>query len=290
MANGATPAVVIMAAMSRALRPLALVLACGAVGALGVNRHAIAAGATYVKDNVGERLAKGDRVSAARARLKDTLPALFAAHDVRWPPQQVFLRAFKSGEGPNDAGVVELWASDKKSGPLTLIKSYPVCAKSGGLGPKRRQGDLQVPEGFYTISKLNPQSTYHLSLRVDYPNASDTLRGHDPAQGGERGVDLGGDIMVHGSCVTIGCIPLEDGPIEEVYLVVDAVFGRRPVPIHIFPRRLDAAGLAALATSTSAQAHQAFWAELAAGYAAFEDSHVVPAVTVAKDGRYVVAP
>jgi murein L,D-transpeptidase YafK len=280
-----------MAAMSRALRPLALVLACGAVGALAINRHAIAAGVSFVGDNVGDRLAKGDRVTKARARLKDTLPALFAAHDLHWPPQQVFLRAFKSGEGPDDAGAVELWASDKKSGPLTLIKSYPACAKSGGLGPKRRQGDLQVPEGFYTISKLNPQSTYHLALRVDYPNASDTIRGHDPAQGGERGVDLGGDIMVHGSCVTIGCIPLTDDVIEEVYLVVDAVFGKRPVPIHIFPRRLDAAGLQALSTSTptSAATHRAFWAELAAGYAAFEASHVVPAVTVAKDGRYVVA-
>lgn len=228
---------------------------------------------------------------AARARLKDTLPALFAAHDVSWPPKALFLRAIK--ENPDGTpGVVELWAGngaekgkDKKAAKMTLIKSYPICALSGVLGPKRKQGDMQIPEGFYTISKLNPFSSYHLSLRVDYPNASDKIRG----QKLNPGKDLGGDIMVHGSCVTIGCIPLQDEPIEEVYVAAEAAFGKQPLPIHIFPRRLDKDGLQALQATTTDPTLQAFWAELAVGYQAFDVDHVVPAVSVDKAGAYVVA-
>lgn len=240
-------------------------------------------------------------VDAARARLQDVLPALFAAQGVSWPPQEIFLRAIKENDD-GTPGIVELWAraarertrgaaanppQDKDSRALTLIKTYPICAASGILGPKRRQGDLQVPEGFYTISKLNPQSSYHLSLRVDYPNASDRIRGE--ALSPPRG-DLGGDIMVHGSCVTIGCIPLQDEPIEEVYLAADAVFPKSTIPIHIFPRRLDDAGLQRLLATTTNATLQGFWRELAVGWRAFESGRVVPAVTVGKDGSYVIAP
>ena len=225
-----------------------------------------------------------NRVDAARARLRDTLPALFAAVQVPWPPTETFLRAIKEGDdgGP---GVVELWARGKDQPQLTLIKSYPICAKSGISGPKRRQGDGQVPEGFYTIEKLNPQSSYHLSLRVDYPNESDRIRGRK--QNG-AGVDLGGDIMVHGACVTIGCIPLQDDPIEEVYLAVESTFGKQKTRIHIFPRRLDDAGLQKLLSSTSDEALRSFWRELAVGWNAFEKTKTVPRITVATDGAYVV--
>ena len=128
-------------------------------------------------------------------------------------------------------------------GPLVLVRSWPVCASSGDLGPKRRQGDLQVPEGIYRLDKLNPVSSYHLSLHVDYPNRADRIAGKREHIG-----NLGGDIMVHGECVTIGCIPIENDPIEELYLaVLDA--GLRP-PIHIFPARLDAAVLQSLNVAT----------------------------------------
>ncbi len=229
------------------------------------------------------------RVTAARLRLKESLPALFAAQGVTWPPSQVFLRAIKENDD-GTPGVVELWARNQKSASMSLIKSYPICRLSGTLGPKRRQGDFQIPEGFYTITKLNPTSSYHLSMRVDYPNASDRIRGRALAKASERAdVDLGGDIMVHGSCVTIGCIPLQDEPIEEVFLAADAAFKNGPLPIHIFPRRLDAAGLERLLATTTDPTLQAFWRELAVGYQGFEATRAVPRVTVAKDGAYVVA-
>jgi murein L,D-transpeptidase YafK len=95
--------------------------------------------------------------------------------------------------------------------------------------------------------------------------------------------------MVHGACVTIGCIPLEDGPIEELYLSVGEVFGRRPIPIHIFPRRLpDDDALAALLATTVDPERRALWTELAAGWQAFERTRRVPRVRVAADGSYVV--
>lgn len=226
-----------------------------------------------------------DRVQAAKTRLKQALPALFATQQVPWPPQEVFLRAIKE-QDDGTPGAVELWARGKNQPAYTLIKSYPICALSGVLGPKRREGDGQIPEGFYTISKLNPVSSYHLSMRVDYPNASDRVRG----KALDSTASLGGDIMVHGNCVTIGCIPLQDEPIEEVYLVADAVFGKHPLPIHIFPRRLDEPGLKALLATTTDATLQSFWRELAVGWQAFEKSKRPPKISVAKDGAYVVAP
>lgn len=258
-------------------RPVVLVVVVAAlVGVLGV-----------YKDDLLEiaeaQATKMSRVDAARDRLKTQLPALFAAQKVAWPPSETFLRAIKFNDD-GTPGVVELWARNKDQAQLTLIQTYPICAMSGILGPKRKQGDLQVPEGFYTIEKLNPQSSYHLSLRVDYPNASDKIRGRRD----DASADLGGDIMVHGECVTIGCIPLQNAPIEEVYLALDATFAKAPTRIHIFPRRLDEAGLQKLLSTTTDAKLQGFWCELAVGYQRFEATKQVPNVTVAKDGAYVV--
>ena len=276
--------------MPRRSRPLVLaVLVVVLATTAFINRAHIEVALQFAAARAG---GSADRVADAKTRLKDILPALFAEKKVPWPPAEVFLRAIKEqddgdpGPGHPHPGVVELWAKGQKQPALTLIKSYPICALSGQLGPKRREGDLQIPEGFYTISKLNPQSSYHLSMRVDYPNASDKVRG--------RALDarapLGGDIMVHGNCVTIGCIPLENEPIEEVYVVADAVFGKHTLPIHIFPRRLDEAGLTRLLATTTDETLKGFWRELALGYQAFESTKNVPKVSVTKDGVYVVVP
>lgn len=220
------------------------------------------------------------RVAAARAAKLAAVQAMFRDRGVPWPARALLLRALKSER------VVELWAGDGEA-PLVLVKSYPICASSGVLGPKRREGDLQVPEGFYTIDALNPWSSYHLSLHVDYPNRADRARG---ARDGTK--KLGGAIMVHGDCVTIGCIPLEDGPIEEVYLAVhDARARGTPVAIHIFPARLDEAGLTRLVADTKDEELQRFWRdELAPGFRAFEATRRLPRVDVGKAGRYVVRP
>ena len=211
------------------------------------------------------------RVVAARAHKIDAVHAMFAAAQVAYPPREVLLRAFKRER------VVELWAGDGKE-PLALVKSYAVCASSGELGPKRAQGDMQVPEGYYTVDKLNPASQFHLSLHVDYPNAADRARGKR-----NKVPDLGGDIMVHGNCVTIGCIPIEDDPIEEVFLaLVDA---KLKPPIEIFPARFDDDALLASAPDDDTKR---LWQQLAVGYRAFEKTHRAPRVSVDAHGDYVV--
>ena len=215
------------------------------------------------------------RVAQARHDKGTAVQQLFADARVAYPPREVLLRSFKS------EGRLELWAGNGSSA-LALIKSYPVCASSGSLGPKRREGDLQVPEGFYDVDALNPWSSFHLALHVDYPNAADRIR----SQGVRR---LGGAIMVHGNCVTIGCIPIEDDPIKEVYLIVhDARARGARIPIHIFPRRLHDEALAELLKTNAPADTKALWRELAAGSAAFEGTKRIPRLTIDRDGRYRV--
>lgn len=224
--------------------------------------------------------AEEDRVAAARKARATTVAALFKNAGVAWPPEQLYVRAFKHERE------LEVWAGPKK-GPLVKVKTYPFCAASGELGPKRQQGDLQVPEGFYVIDLFNPRSNYHLSMRVSYPNAAD--RFHTP-----KGVDPGGAIFVHGDCVSIGCIAIQDEPIEELYLMVLDTRARtkRDVPIHIFPRRLDPKGMKALeAGRSSTDPFIAFWRSLQPAYTLFEDSQQLPVTSVnTKTGEYVVKP
>jgi murein L,D-transpeptidase YafK len=219
-----------------------------------------------------------DRVAAARQSKATVVTQLFAAAGVAYPPEELYLRAFKHERE------LEVWAGARGQ-PLKKVKTYPFCAASGELGPKRREGDLQVPEGFYTIDLFNPNSAYHLSIRVSYPNESDRILGKRP---------LGGAIMVHGNCVSIGCIAIEDDPIEELYLLTldsRAKTGRN-VPIHIFPRRLDAAGLAELQKLPQAtEALMAFWRGLEPGWRLFEETQRPPQVSVdPKTGAYRIRP
>jgi len=232
-----------------------------------------------------------DRVQAARERLGTTLKDRAKAVSAPWPPREVFVRACKHDQD-GGKGHVEVFVGNARA-PLVPFLRHPLCALSGAMGPKRQEGDLQIPEGFYGITALNPRSTFHLSLRVDYPNDADRRRGVQRQQT----APLGGDIMVHGDCVTIGCLPIEDEPIEEVYLTVAEVFGtQRRVPIHIFPRPLpdDGALQTLLATLPEAGADpladetRQLWQELAVGYRAFEETKRVPRTSVDAAGRYVV--
>ncbi|MFP2926502.1 murein L,D-transpeptidase family protein [Pyxidicoccus sp. 3LG] len=224
--------------------------------------------------------AEPGRVAAARKARAAAVAALFKSAGVAWPPEQMYVRAFKHEQE------LEVWAGPK-AGPLVKVKTYPFCAASGELGPKRQQGDLQVPEGFYSIDLFNPYSNYHLSMRVSYPNEAD--RHHT-----KRGVDPGGNIFVHGNCVSIGCIAIQDEPIEELYLMVldTRAKTKRNVPIHIFPRRLDADGLKALLKDRAeTDPRVPFWRSLQPAYSLFEESRHLPVTSVdRKTGSYVVKP
>ncbi|MBO2011475.1 murein L,D-transpeptidase family protein [Hymenobacter negativus] len=171
---------------------------------------------------------------------------------------EIFIRMIKT------SAEVEVWARNQNGGPFELLHSYPLSAKSGSLGPKRRAGDYQVPEGFYEIDRFNPNSNFHLSLGLNYPNTADRALGEP---------DPGGDIFIHGGAASIGCLPITDAGIEEVYLlaVMARAAGQTVIPVHIFPFPLTEPELAKHLNSP----HQAFWRGLMPGYAYFEKQHEV---------------
>jgi murein L,D-transpeptidase YafK len=154
-------------------------------------------------------------------------------------------------------------------GKYEAFRTWPVCSVSGGLGPKLREGDGQAPEGFYTIqpTQMNPSSSYHLSLNLGFPNAYDRANGR-----------TGSFLMVHGSCVSIGCFAMTDPVIEEIWTLMQAAFenGQTSVPVHIFPFPMTEANLKTHATDPNA----AFWREIAPAWTTFETTRKVPAVSV----------
>lgn len=188
------------------------------------------------------------------------------------PGSALFIRAFKMEKR------LEVWL--KKDSTFGLFRTYPICYVPGRPGPKRKQGDNQVPEGIYYIDRFNPESNFHLSMRVNYPNESD-LYFADPNK-------PGGEIYIHGNCVSIGCIPIGDSKIEELYLLaLDAADkGQQNIPVHIFPCRLEDEKLVDLIDSNFL--HRAFWENLQPVYEYFERARTVPNVKVDAKGRYEV--
>jgi murein L,D-transpeptidase YafK len=163
------------------------------------------------------------KISEMLNRKEDTLMKQFREKGLIWPARYVYIRSFKYDSQ------LEVWVKNVKDEKYKLFKSYKVCALAGTLGPKRMAGDYQVPEGFYYINEFNPRSEYHLSLGLNYPNASDRILS-DSTQ-------PGGDIYIHGSCVTTGCIPITDAQIEELYILAAHAkdMGEDFIPVHIFP-------------------------------------------------------
>ncbi len=133
----------------------------------------------------------------------------FQRAGVEYPPPRLVMVAYKAEKR------LDLHAPDAR-GRLRLVRSYPVLAASGGRGPKFQEGDGQVPEGFYGIELLNPNSRFHLSLRVNYPNAEDVARARDE---GRDPASLGGDIMIHGGAASIGCLAMGDPAAEELFVL-----------------------------------------------------------------------
>lgn len=205
-----------------------------------------------------------ERVRGAKQRKTAEVRALFAEADVAFPPGQLLFRVFKRERE------LEVWASSSTRGALTHVATYSVCAASGRPGPKTREGDWQVPEGFYAVDLFNPMSRYHLSMRVDYPNARDrSLR------------STGGQIMIHGDCASVGCVAVGDERIEELWLMATALRKGRP-HVHLFPGR-DLEGFIAEAKDPELAR---FWEGLLAVERAFADGHEIPRVTWDRDGVY----
>lgn len=188
---------------------------------------------------------------------------------------QLFIRVFKNEQ------LLEVWGKDAEHRSFQKLVIYPFCTTSGLLGPKRKQGDYQIPEGFYHINVFNPSSSFHLSLGINYPNHSDQILGEQP---------LGGDIFVHGNCVSIGCIPITDEKIKELYcLAVEAVNnGQSKIPVHIFPFHFEKTPIKQILQKNPEFAqHETFWQNLQPGFAQFEQTKMLPKqISINKNGQY----
>lgn len=213
------------------------------------------------------------RVRDAFQKKEVELKKLLLRQEIKSFNIDFFLRAFKQEQ------VLEIWAKAKAEQNYKLIESYPFCANSGALGPKRKEGDRQIPEGFYYISHYNPKSNFLLSLKVNYPNDSDKILS-DPEQPGD-------DIYIHGGCQTVGCIPLTDDKIQEVYLLsVLAKTEGASIPIHIFPFRMNTKNLQKHVIDFPE--HVAFWNNLKEGFDFFQQHKTLPIIRSKPDGTYHV--
>ena len=218
------------------------------------------------------------RPAEAMARKEDTLQKQFAAKKLVWPAKYIYIRSFKYDSQ------LEVWVKNDVKDPFTLFKIYKICALAGTLGPKRMAGDFQVPEGFYYINEFNPKSTYYLSLGLNYPNVSDRILSDS--------LQPGGDIYIHGSCVTVGCIPITDGQIDELYILAAQAksAGQDFIPVHIFPIRYNvkrSADYLSKLTKDDPSLKQ-FAVRLEDAFDYFEKYRQLPVIMTNEKGDYVV--
>lgn len=163
-----------------------------------------------------------DRVEEYGGVVRERIERHFRAAGVSYPPKRLLLIGIKQDRS------LEVYGSNGGDN-FRFIRRYPVLAASGVLGPKLREGDRQVPEGIYRIRELNPNSRFHLSLWIDYPNEFD--RRQAMAEGRS---DLGGEIMIHGDAVSAGCLAVGDSAAEDLF-VLAALTGIENVSVILTP-------------------------------------------------------
>jgi murein L,D-transpeptidase YafK len=231
-------------------------------------------GLTGAESFKAEQLKFG-RVKNAFEEKDSLLKSAFENIGIEYPPKRIFIRIFKRER------VLELWATETGDEKFKLAASYPLAGFSGNLGPKRMQGDSQIPEGFYNINVFNPTSNFHLSLGISYPNKSDKILGSKD--------NLGGEIFIHGSFVTIGCIPITDDKIKELYIiaVMAKSNGQPDIPVHIFPFHMDSAAIHDIKSEYRDANLIKFWGNLKIGYDFFEKKHKLPIVDIDNKGTYL---
>ncbi len=185
----------------------------------------------------------------------------------------IFLRAFKKEQ------MMEIWVQ-KPDGKYIKFNEFKIYAMSGTLGPKRQQGDCQVPEGYYYINDFNPFSNYHLSLGVNYPNESDMLLSSASRKGG--------DIYIHGGQASAGCLAMSNYYIEDIYIcaVKAKTNGQQRIPVQIYPFKPTQANLDYYCRFPQFSNNVKLWKNLAVGYQMFEKANRLPEAYVGTDGYY----
>ncbi len=215
------------------------------------------------------------RVREAYDAKEERMRSLLKKNGISENKFRIHIRAYKHEKA------VELWAKNPSDTAYTKLKNYDICALSGDYGPKRQQGDRQIPEGFYHIDRFNPYSNYHLSLGINYPNPSDRRLG-------VKG-DLGGDIFIHGDCVTIGCIPITDPRIKELYIfcVEARDQGQTRIPVRIFPARMNKMVYHNLLYQYEGEdPPEGLWKDLLKAERLFKKNAVLPEVEFRDNGRH----
>ena len=209
-----------------------------------------------------EELPGPERAAAAAARVRPGLERDLAAKGLSFG-SPVFIRAFKEQKE------LDLFVLNSATGKYDLFRTYRIAGTSGDLGPKLAEGDGQVPEGFYYVSRrsMHPASRYHLAFNIGYPNAYDTHHKR-----------TGSHIMIHGNEVSIGCLAMTDEKIEEIYTLADAALakGQEFFRVHLFPFRMTDERM----TAAAGNPNEAFWKNLREGHDLFDRNAVPPDVSV----------
>ncbi len=211
-------------------------------------------------------------------KVEDSLKKQFEAKKIQWPPNELYIRSFKYDR------LLEVWVKSEDKETFKLFKTYKICMQSGSMGPKRSEGDYQVPEGFYYINEFNQNSNYHLALGLNYPNTSDKILSDS--------FHPGNSIYIHGNCVSTGCIAISDAPIEELYILATYAKenGQDFIPVHVFPVKYSVKkSFEYLAQATKEnQLLQKFAINLKEAYDYFEDKKKLPVILVNKKGEYII--
>ncbi len=213
-------------------------------------------------------LSIGGCVSITEDAYTDLAPATLAVAERTRPEGSILMRIFK------EESELEVWRQGA-DGRYALHKTHPMCRWSGRLGPKTADGDRQAPEGFYqvTASLMNPNSKYHRSFNLGYPNQLERALGY-----------TGDSLMVHGACSSAGCFAMTDNGVAEVYAEAQSAFriGQSDFQVQSFPFRMTAEQMAKHQGDPNIE----FWRNLKLGYDVFEVTRREPTVA-ACGGRYV---
>ncbi len=218
---------------------------------------------------------KFERVRTAYKEKGRFLEEQLKNSNIRIDDLQILINVYKEEQE------LEVYAKNASDKSYKKLSTYKICESSGVLGPKRRKGDYQVPEGFYYIDRFNPTSSFYLSLGINYPNKSDRIK--------SRAKDLGGDIFIHGECVTIGCMPMTNEKIKEIYLyaIQARQNGQKQIPVNIFPFRMTDENFKKYESKYKGDKPLIdFWTNLKFGYDKFFKDKLTLKVSVSENGDY----
>ncbi len=220
-----------------------------------------------------------ERVRTAIREKQQTVENILKDFDLELDNFNLLLVAYK------DIDSLEIYAKHMNGNAYQKIHAYHICAKSGHPGPKRREGDGQVPEGFYHIDRFNPASNYYLSLGLNYPNLSDLRK--------TTFENPGGDIFIHGGCITIGCLPMTNDKIKEIYLLAMHARnnGQKKIPVYIFPFKMSNQNMSVYKEKhINDQNLIDFWLNIKLGYDKFFEEKKELDILYTENGDYTYLP